>query len=495
MILCRCTSCSVPCKFDDAQSGTEAPCPGCGGTVTVPAQSADDVVLVFTEKREAEQLLTAEQFAAQQQSGEIAFTDMVWRDDHWDPVGLQSFPDETSPAADAERPKPRLRIGATGTEQEVELPLLQLETPAPAEAPGADGNGGAATPAKPPAKAKTPLMLAAHGVGALLVLYFGYQYGFGPILFNILKKPAVVVVKSGEAVEYEAVLGWRRMKQPLSANGMARFELHVGMPEKQGLTITPVQAGKGTPSKVWVPLAPGRAVIVNLNGKTTFHKVDTTQTRPLKLEAEAEVMMAQIYGQQAPAAAQSVAARLQDIADKGVLGTCADEFIYPAEWRTEYYYDFGTDPAKQKAAKEKVLLTAQPSTRLEFANGGVNRTFANPALIDGAFRVKGGKVRLKPEEKPVLVTIPENTEVRVTRNDKVLEVALAIDGQPFTVSRGKFTGRWDYRATKDLQKQEWKWTWSYSGDGEYDKARAKVRCRWEGEAMPKYELEKTIVVK
>jgi hypothetical protein len=74
-------------------------------------------------------------------------------------------------------------------------------------------------------------------------------------------------------------------------------------------------------------------------------------------------------------------------------------------------------------------------------------------------------------------------------------VRFAVDGQPLAVPKGKFTGRWDYQAIKDLKKQEWKWSWSFSGDGTYDGARAKVRCRWDGDTMPKVELEKTVVIK
>lgn len=502
MILCRCSSCGVACKFDAALAGGTTACPICGEPSQVPAASDPTLLEVFREDAESTCVLTHEEFQEKQQNGEIPFTDTVWRDDHWEPVGLANWPDEGHHVATADLGKPQLRIRsatAPDTEETIELPLIDM-APAAANGTGSgnplDSRGTLAGPPPQPAvpKPPKPIIKLLNGLTVVVVIFFGYEYGFGPILFNFLKKPMVVIVKNGEAADYEGQLGWRRMRQPVPANGIARFELHVGMPESQTLTLTPAAAGKGQPLKVKIPMAPGRAIIVNVRGKTTFYKVDHSKTRELKIDSEAGVMASQILAKQAPAAAQSVTERMKEIATTGIVGTCNDPLIDALKYRTEYHFQQLTNPqGKTIGATDKIQLTAMPGVRFEFAGGSVQRVFANPDAVDGSLTMTGGTVKLLPD---VTIKIPEKTALQVTRNQDTIQIRFAVDGQPLSVPKGNFKGRWDYQATKAMKTQTWTWAWVFSGDGTYDGGSARVRCRWDGDVMPKVEnLEKTVKLK
>jgi hypothetical protein len=355
---------------------------------------------------------------------------------------------------------------------------------------------------------------------AVFIVGFGYKFGFGPILASMLRKPSNVIVKAGEGPSYRAVLGWRRLEQELPSGSVCRYQIFVGMPERQTLLLEPIlneeetkrvaefkalDPGKLTPAqketieaakdkKLKVKVRMGRDVIVNVGKKTAFNVVDDVAVKEIKIENEIRQVTAEISGGKAPAAALALADKLAEIVKTASRGTVTDLFIPLDNYRPDPFMVDSEVMHKQKL--DKPIITAMPMQRLAFGNGTANITFNQPDNIDGSVQAPEFSVTLVPN---ISLKVRGNTPLQVFRLSQRLRLQLQAGGQQLKVPAGQFTGNWDYQASCKLEKNgptDWRWQWVFRGSGQYkgDDAKFKgkkvsVTCTWVQNQPPSYEIE------
>ncbi len=416
-------------------------------------------------------------------------------------------PSEPAPAAPAEPVEPAAAV-ALGVESEtvaesepaaeVAASPLRLKRNEPHA--NAAGEGDAAPdefiPAAPSdrvgmfgkkttrAKSRSPIKKIVRGVVALAILYFGYQYGFGPILMNVLKKPTEVLVRNGEAIDYDATLGWRRLSMEAPAGSLCRFQVYIGMPETQTLVLTAKQ-GKGETVRLKLHLRPGQHLLVNVKQATNFARFDSAAVTTRRLDTELDALAKQIADRVAPDALTRIADRVVEFHQAVYKGTMNDLFIkLPVTGFQDFYSETGL-PAG--AADDPTRITALPARRFEFANGVFTLNFLTRDVVDATVKIPTATVHLIPD---VTVSVPEGTQAQVTRQGKRVNVRLALANQTLKVPKGQYTGSWEYTASwSPLAKENagWTWRWAFQGDGVLKGKKVRVFCTWLLDRPPTFQ--------
>lgn len=333
-------------------------------------------------------------------------------------------------------------------------------------------------------KSRSPIKKIVRGVVALAILYFGYQYGFGPILMNVLKKPTEVLVRNGEAIDYDATLGWRRLSMEAPRGSLCRFQVYIGMPETQTLVLT-AKAGKGEQVRLKLHLRPGQHLLVNVKQATDFARFDSAAVKTRRLDAELEALAKQIADRVAPDALTRIADRVLEFHQAVYKGTMNDLFIkLPVTGFQDFYSETGL-PAG--AADDPTRITALPARRFEFANGVFSLNFLTRDVVDATVKIPAATVHLIPD---VTVSVPEGTQVQVTRQSKRVNVRLALANQILKVPKGHYTGSWEYTASwNPLAKENagWTWRWAFQGDGVLKGKKVRVFCTWLLDRPPTFQ--------
>jgi hypothetical protein len=473
MILCRCL-CGQAYPVSDDEAGATVECPECGQTFVVPAASDPDLLLVLpagaADPEQDALPLTRAEVRDRLAADAAAAADQVFCDGRWEPLAAWAARDaaadstgQPEPAAPAPRPALRRKAAA-------------VELAAVAE-PAAAASSEAAAPGKPAARG--PWKRYGRPLFALLVLFFGYKYGFGPILFHALKRPALVIVKNGDAIGYEATLGWRRLSQELPAASACRFEVYVGMPERQTLALTP-QEGGGSPERIRLHVRPGAAVLVNVGRKTLFTALDEAAVRPRRVEGELAALARQVAAHEAPLGAVELVRAVQDIGRAAVRTRLDEPVIDLAAYRLDEYLGFGTRPGQDENLPK---LTALPSYRVAFANGHAQIQFDQPDRhLEASLELPALQVALPPD---VSLAIPDRHPVLVTRVADRIQVVIRLPRHALNVRKGSFPGNWDYSATgKPGEPDGWKWSWTFRGEGNLEGQNVRIESVWNRNELP-----------
>ena len=560
MILCRC-ACGELYKLEDEVAGGTVECSKCSAQFPVPAESDPEIALVYYAASDEDGLpMLRDDVTRMLAGGELTATDMIWRDGAWNPLGSVFGEAPAEPVVEAAKPKLRLKKGGAGEEEagaataegDAEVKLVVVEKEPEKKIIVARKADGAAKKEKGKERAKeekenakaTPAAAGASSVTAggwkgklapymakigqykkygrtalaVLIVGFGYKFGFGPILASMLRKPSNVIVKAGEGPSYRAVLGWRRLEQELPSGSVCRYQIFVGMPESQTLLLEPIvndeetkriaglkaqaaKAGKltaeqqaaiessGKPIKLKVKVRMGKDVIVNVGQKTVFNIVDDAAVKSLKISTELSQVIADIGSGKTPTSALALADKLAEIMKAASKGTTKDLFIPLDNYRPDPF--MVDSEAMQQLKLDKPMVTAMPMQRLAFANGSANLTFNQPENVDGSVMAPEFSVGLVPN---ITLKVSANTPIQVFRLSQRLRIQLQVGGQPLKVSSGQFTGTWDYQASCKLDKSgpaEWRWQWVFRGSGQYkgdDKKfkdkKVNVTCTWNQNQPP-----------
>ena len=292
MIMFRC-ACGVPHVAEDKFGGGSVRCRKCGAEVAIPRSSDPEVVLIYKagDAEDGAPMLRTE-MERHLVVGELAPTDLIWHGNTWCPLadvvmgpGAAADKAQPDPLADASGPAPTPAAAAAadgiGELIPINVPPIGGARSEPPQrkrfslstwrsrrrqsraAPATE----AAEAPSPATKSRRLTVAALQLILAVVAVYCGYRFGFGPVISTLRDRPTKVFVVNESGKSYDAVLGWRRTRKSLPQQGAARFETAVGMRERQTLSLYPTDGGE--PIKIKALLRPGYEVKITLAGDGT----------------------------------------------------------------------------------------------------------------------------------------------------------------------------------------------------------------------------------
>lgn len=321
------------------------------------------------------------------------------------------------------------------------------------EAGGGEGEGEA--PKAP--VAPSPVKSALKVLVAIVVLLLGFKFGFGPLISHARGLKTVVIVKNGSETKYQLRLGWRMLQAQLYPMSVAQFELDVGMPEKQGLMIKPLEPA-GNAVKIRVPMKPGGATLVNLDKAETYHfyNPEAITTREI---AGRDAVTSQIAAKQGPDAAATVVDAAAALGDEAHLEARQDQFIELTDYRVRGAIGYHQALNKEEGT-DKQVITNLPMD-LKAANGAFKFDPANPTVCDVQTTL-GSAITVQVSES-YAVQLPESARLNVRRSaGGNLNVDLFTNGVKLKQEGHEFVGGWRYQAYK-AGTENWVWSWRYEG--------------------------------
>ena len=300
MILFRC-SCGAAQSVGDQYAGGTAQCATCGQHLSIPQESDPEVILIYRAGDAEEGVaMTQEQVEAALASAALTPTDLISQEGAWYPLEAV-LEGEGLEEATAVPPKVTVKEGPKGEAIVVDEVVGELipvrmtdaaedvtaDEPPAGEEPGASGflrqkkkeakavDGDEAVGEEPTeeegddvpaAKKHKKLIRVAQVLVTVLAMVFGFKFGVGPLISTMRNRPTRVMIWNETGQDYQARLGWRRLKANLSNKTLCRFELYVGMREKQTLTLIPTAGGKTLKTKLTLRPGAGVDVVVGWDG-------------------------------------------------------------------------------------------------------------------------------------------------------------------------------------------------------------------------------------
>ena len=492
MILFRC-SCGAGYGVDNRYAGGTAQCEQCGQRVPIPAESDPSVLLIYKAGQDAEGApMARDEVERALLTGELASSDLIWHENTWYP--LRDFlGDQMDDAA----PHPSGDGNAKALEEVIgELEPMHIavtvedekreETPAPKRKRGlnflrfgkkareGEDAGGEGRQEK---QKKTLVQHVLQVLAVLLILGVAYRFGFGPLISGARDMTTYVVVHNHEDIEYNVKLGWRALlgsssyKAVLSAQSVCSFEIDVGMPEKQGLKLTPVEEGKGEPFKLRVPLRPGRAIMVNLRQKGTYAVFDIGKASAAQVGGALAKLASQIANGQPPASAPQVADAILAVGKGSLVGTVDELFLSSDDYNLPAIASFGKRISAIDSAKP--ALSWLPAYRLNFKNGYCNYEHKAPNKLEGGVRLPEKTVKVSAG-RTIAIDPKSSPMIEFRGNSNSPQLSLRLDNQTVTLDKKVFRGTWSYGARRAPGKTP-KWTSSWSFAGATTDAKYRVR--------------------
>lgn len=534
MILFRCPACGTAHRAEPQYAGGMLPCRRCGQQVPIPHASDPACALVYKAGESDDGLpMTMEEIRVKLVAGELADTDLVWDSSTWKPLSqafgavregentglrLKHREDDSATAGDKELGTPLVPLGAVQKVAPAALadgagatksrrfqlrrrqePKAAAETTGPAAeaavvtAPAAAAPAPAADPAAASRSARRHGRLYQAGQVVLLVLalFFGFKLGVGPLISQFRDRPTYVIVQNHEAIDYTAALGMRRIKEDLYKNGLANYQVWVGLPERMTLRITPTVPGTAEPYKVKVPVRPGAVTLVNLKALGEYGVYDLTALSGKKLDtAELKDLAAEIGANRAPASAIKVSRQVRDLVGPAFIGTRQDLFYRSAHYEfdpsllyRQRQHELDRERAG-KAAKKAKTSSKNPKPHLAFPAARV-LTFTNgSSLYHPTDREKVERTVTLPTTtlnlsgSRILKVAPP--KVTLTGDAKAIALVIQLQNTKVTAEGKSFLGTWDYRATCRLEGKDanrWVWSWVFRGLGSAGNKRYNLELR------------------
>jgi len=506
MILFPC-SCGAAHAVDDEYAGGSMSCDKCNSEIVIPDASDPGVALVYKAGESENGVPMAwTDVTARIEAGELETTDLVWHGNTWVPIGdvmgAQAEGDDGGPP-DPTGAKSKLRLKKDAEADEAAVEGLDPVEGAAEEGKSEEGGGGGGFLAKllPFGKKKDDdgfevdeedskkkkIMYAVQGVVILIVVYFGYICGIGPLLSHHSEKPTYVIVQNHEDVEYVAKLGWRRLKQELFKKAYCRFELYVGPPflgiaERQTLTITPKQKGAGEGCKLKITLRPDAKILVNLKKKGKYGVFDLAKAKGQKIDDSLGRLLKAISNNEAPTAAMAVTRSARKIAKSTFVETREDLMYTAEQYQLARIWLLGMGAGKQqkKDAKGKdkkkeekkkpekpkkpkplppYMIVHPPNYRIDFTGGSCWYYHDDPNKIEMAIHLP-----LKTIELTDSRTLKVKNLGQLTMRGDADKLTMSVQMTSHTVKAEgmTFSGNWAYNATGDREKG-WRWSWVFRG--------------------------------
>ncbi len=353
----------------DGSGGRQCSCGGCGATLTVPAESDPECVLIYRSGLPEEgQVQTVEHFQGMVDAGELKANDLIWYQDIWMPLG-EVF----------EMPEAGASVPAAGVldlaMHLAELPPMPLDgvTPAPPPEPKSKPKKARRIrPRKkieftlfrqfdqPGAKKRTVLVQVAYYAVVVVVLILGYNLGLGKILNYALHRPAYVLVCNGGADDYDLRL--MGQEKWISAGGSTVFQdLYVSGTRHKTLELAKSGGGEVL-KRVKVPIKPGMDVVVNLDSKQEFAVYDLVAVGKQRLpDKDMANLLEELSTGKDPSSIFALSSKIRGLAAPLLLERKRDDIITSHQYdlskmpifRSSDYLARTTGKAEKAAAKAK----------------------------------------------------------------------------------------------------------------------------------------------
>jgi len=503
MVLFRC-SCGAAHAIEERFAGGTAQCEQCGQRVPIPQQSDEGVLLVYKSGEDEEGIpMARDQVERALITGALSSLDLIWHENTWYPLRdfMGEQEDDVAPPEPAEGDGEQKELEATiGALTPIHMTVTpEDEEPIPTAEPverrrfrflpfGRKSRAQRADGGTEREK-KTPVQIVAQVLGVILILGIAFKFGFGPLISSARKMTSYVIVQNHEDIDYTAKLGWRALlgsssyKAELSKQSVCSFEIDVGMPEKQTLTLIPVEEGKGEPFKVKVPLRPGLAVLVNLKAKGTYAVYDIGKAGSKQVGGELKKLVSQVSAAQAPTAAPQVAKAILAIGKESLVTTVKDPMFFSTEYNLPAIALFGEQVSK--VDQSKPVLSWLPVFHLNFKDGYCNYARGEPKKIEGGVKFVSKTVKVSRSRVIKLnPKSPPNLELRGTNASPQLSMRLG--SQTVEAEKRKFSGTWSYTAKRSGgKKPRWTSSWSFTGTAESGKYRVQVTVDAKGQERVK----------
>jgi len=510
MILFAC-ECGSPYSVEDNFAGGTLECTACGKGNQIPADSDPRVALVFRSgesedgvpmlREEVERLVAA---------GEFTETELIWDGMTWRPVTDVMGGGVLATAT--VKPELRLKTKEEGSDEEDEdLPFddiepiqkVQLddeeqkhlptqkrekrrkakEKKGGAEATGlrlllrrASGNDSSLGP-----RVNIPIQL----FWFLIVAFFGFRLGVGPLISKMRGTPTYVVVYNhGESVCI-ASLGWRRMKKEIHPGTSVCFEVYVGMRETQTVTLTPKEGGKVIKGRV--PMWPGGLTVVNPGKLGTYGLWELDAVRDEKLSgADMKRLAEQVGAHKEPSAVVRLVAQGRRIAKKALADSRTDAVFTSDKYEFQPSIVNGDAVAvaefmknlaetREKSKKQHDLVTFPARQTVDFSGGSVLFDANDEKRVQMSLHVPKTVFQAGKNQT---IKLKGNPELAVTGGKGGLRLSIEVKDHSSKFGSRTYKGTWRYEAWQS--KGKWDWKWSFAGhDGKAPKGKQTVAFRYD----------------
>ncbi|MGI5924169.1 MAG: hypothetical protein ACOX9E_09515 [Lentisphaeria bacterium] len=534
MILFKCT-CGLPGMAPDGSGGRECSCGGCGATLTVPAASDPDCVLVYRSGLPVEgQVLTIEQFQGMVEAGELRTNDLIWYQDIWIPLG-EVF----------EMPEAGAALPVSGADLAInlaELPPIPLDGVMPAPLPKPKSKPKKARRIRPRKKIKfrvfrrfdqgkaskrTVLVQVAYYAVVIVVLILGYKLGLGKILNYALHRPSYVLVCNGSADGYDLRLMGQN-KAIVAGGNMVFQDLYVSGTCRRTLEVAKMDS-REVMKRMKVPIKPGMDVVVNLDSKQEFAVYDLAAAGKRRLpDRDIAGLADEISAGKEPSSIFTLCSKIRGMAAPLLLERKREEVITSHQYdlskmpilRSPDYLSRSADKAQKAAAKEKkaaeagkevakkaevarpkrfllpkvqqelkfqnVTILYDPDTpqnnftlNLDFKKGFQPMNVTTHAETrDETVEKKVGrkitKTTVKTTVKTKVHAIKGRTTAKVTFTKDKQELSFSLPGKVEEEGKRSFNGNWSYHASMALtgkDKDNWRWEWKFTGRAPVEKGK------------------------
>lgn len=531
MILFKC-ACGLPGMAPDDSGGRQCSCGGCGATLTVPAASDPDCVLIYRSGLPEEgQVLTLAQFQSMVEAAELRANDLIWYQDIWMPLGeVFEMPevDESLPMS-----------GADLAMHLAELPPIPLDGVTPAPLPEAKSKPKKARRIRPRKKIKfrlfrkfdkgrapkrTVLVQIAYYAVVIAVLILGYKLGLGKILNYALHRPAYVLVCNGGSDGYDLRL--MGQEKPVDAGGNTVFQdLYVSGTCRRTLEIAKTGSHEVL-NRVRVPIKPGMDVVVNLDSKQEFAVYDLAVAGKRRLpDRDIAGLVEEVSTGKAPSSIFTLCSKIRGLAAPLLLERKREVIITSHQYdlsrmpivRSPDYLTRNADKAQKAAAKEKKAAEAGESARkavvarpkrillpkvqqelklqnvtivydpdtprndftlsMDFKKGfqpmdAKTHVETREETVEKKVGRRTSKTTVKVTVKTIVHAIKGRTTAKVTFAKDKVELSFSLPGKVEEEGRRSFNGNWNYRASMPLtgkDKDNWRWEWKFTGKAPAEK--------------------------
>ncbi len=520
MILFRCPACGTAHRADPQYAGGTIPCRHCGTQVPIPHASDPACGLVYRAGEAEEGLpMTLDDIRLKLLAGELAETDLIWDNSTWKPLA-QTFGEvregtglRVKSRAEPQADDPEIQAALVPMDgvQKVDMSEVRAERlsetkkkrfqltrrheagaeaksaaapslPATADSAPAAEAPQAAPAAVPPKRHRGRLYYGSQCVLLAFAIIGGYKYGVGPIISNYRGLHSYVIVQNHEDIEYIATFGWRRAKEELFKQSLVNFELEVGMPESQTLTLTPKEPGAGQPFSVSVPLRLGGTTLVNLKGKGEYGIYELYAVAGQRLDTpEVKALTAEISSNRPPESAIKVSRQIRDFVAPAFKGTKTDMLfrgsvysfdpgmLYLRERRQSKDAKKGdAKKAESKPAARKPLVLFPASRVVPFANGSALHCPSDDEKVERSLVLATAAITLGSGAQPRQIAV-SSPRLAFTGDAKAMNLAIVLQNVTVNADGKTFTGRWDYAAVCPLEGKDaktWRWGWTFKGTGD-----------------------------
>lgn len=320
----------------------------------------------------------------------------------------------------------------------------------------------------------------------LVVVFYGFRLGLGPLLAKMREKPTYVVVYNTSPMEASATLGWRRLSRDIYPRSSVCFELYVGMRERQKLTLRTKATGD-TLASLRVPMWPGALVVANPDRKGEFAQIRTSLVKDDSLPSvDVNQLAEQVGNHLEPSAFLRLVPEGWRIARKALVSTRNDPIFTSSQFRFEESIVQGElevrarfleelRKKREQSKRQFDLIVWPPRYSVSFNGGRAMIDLNDEERIQMEIRLPRTSFKVG---RSMTVKVKEQPRLEATDADGTLRLKLEFQNHTSRLGTADYEGTWRYAAAHTDGR--WDWSWSFEGQNpRAPKGRQRVTYRYD----------------